>query len=474
MGNSSINCYKRHEAIVLDEELPNLSFLSNSLSLTANQTQKIISIQTYFRSYLAKKQLSSLFSQQCQTFLLCSKFSCMLLNEVKFYSKLSQGASETLKRLGQFQYLKSNSNIFIYVINLQPVEIFIKRKKLFYYGQWNFLHQRHGLGKLIKDGELVEGEWVANKLTGHGRLIYLDGSYFIGKMKANKYHGFGKLVKINGYNYNGSWLNGVKEGYGKERTTQGDEFEGLFIGGQKAKGKLVTAKGVIKEGDFESDEFKRGSIEWADGRTFKGCWNESLTFKGIEFKWPCGDLFVGDYTDGLKEGIGLYFFDGGCYHGSFSKGMFHGFGTIKKENQEFKGRWRFGKLLQLDCQNEFCNVEKLKPKEEMWLYSEKTNMEVTNSMVQVTELNESSRLMNKTNINRVGEMQIRPSFFKKQANFDLDEEVDQIFDLKSIYKTFSKEVSSQSYDFKKVKHVSFFGDSQNEYEAEIENGLKGE
>jgi hypothetical protein len=45
-----------------------------------------------------------------------------------------------------------------------------------YIGQVNYLHRKHGFGKLInKDGSFMEGFWQNNEFTGWGRIVNFEG-----------------------------------------------------------------------------------------------------------------------------------------------------------------------------------------------------------------------------------------------------------------------------------------------------------
>ena len=59
----------------------------------------------------------------------------------------------------------------------------------------------HGKGKLAckaKKGDIAEcyyeGDFVNDKIDGHGVLQYGDGSIYVGQFKDSKKHGKGKLV----------------------------------------------------------------------------------------------------------------------------------------------------------------------------------------------------------------------------------------------------------------------------------------
>ena len=58
------------------------------------------------------------------------------------------------------------------------------------------------------DGKKYTGEWLNNKMHGHGHLIWPDGKEYIGEFAEDKRHGNGKFKWKDGREYNGQWLKG--------------------------------------------------------------------------------------------------------------------------------------------------------------------------------------------------------------------------------------------------------------------------
>ena len=61
--------------------------------------------------------------------------------------------------------------------------------------------RRHGKGKLLgyaNKGDLAEcyyeGDFVNDRIEGHGELQYSDGGKYVGQFKDSKKHGKGKMV----------------------------------------------------------------------------------------------------------------------------------------------------------------------------------------------------------------------------------------------------------------------------------------
>ena len=74
-----------------------------------------------------------------------------------------------------------------------------------YEGEINLEGKRHGRCAMIwTNGSLYEGYWKADKMHGHGRLIYGNGSsHYIGQWKYGKKEGIGKEIFSDGTFYDG-------------------------------------------------------------------------------------------------------------------------------------------------------------------------------------------------------------------------------------------------------------------------------
>ena len=82
-------------------------------------------------------------------------------------------------------------------------------KPFLYTGQVNEFkpHYLEGVGRVVREDQIGEGQYVNGKLNGFGRVIYASGSSYIGWFKNGKAHGYGKF-DLNG----GEW----KRGYYKQ------------------------------------------------------------------------------------------------------------------------------------------------------------------------------------------------------------------------------------------------------------------
>lgn len=67
---------------------------------------------------------------------------------------------------------------------------------LFFPGEHNMKHQRHGHGKYIwnrgfHSGDVYDGEYKNNKKEGFGVMKYANGTVYEGQFKNNERHGHG-------------------------------------------------------------------------------------------------------------------------------------------------------------------------------------------------------------------------------------------------------------------------------------------
>mmetsp|Transcript_144421 Transcript_144421/g.462753 ORF Transcript_144421/g.462753 Transcript_144421/m.462753 type:complete len:120 (+) Transcript_144421:191-550(+) len=62
------------------------------------------------------------------------------------------------------------------------------------------------------------------------------------------------------------------------------------------------------------------------------------------FDWPDGRVYVGEYVDDIKEGVGVLTWpDGQQYDGQWKAGRQHGVAVYIRNGASRKGEWREGK-----------------------------------------------------------------------------------------------------------------------------------
>lgn len=78
-------------------------------------------------------------------------------------------------------------------------------------------------GKMIYNGQVV-----ANKLSGHGKLTFENGDTYEGDFKNGAFHGKGTFMSKEGWSYVGEFKKGVADGQGKLITEANVVYEGRF------------------------------------------------------------------------------------------------------------------------------------------------------------------------------------------------------------------------------------------------------
>lgn len=58
------------------------------------------------------------------------------------------------------------------------------------------------------DGATYEGDWVDNKMHGHGVFTWVDGRRYEGAYEHDKKHGLGMFTWPDGRRFEGMWRNG--------------------------------------------------------------------------------------------------------------------------------------------------------------------------------------------------------------------------------------------------------------------------
>ena len=123
---------------------------------------------------------------------------------------------------------------------------------------------------------------------------------FIGYFIQDQVKGFGKLIDNNGDEYIGYWNNSQANGVG-----------------------IYTRKKII---------------------SYKGYWKNDRQDKfGIE-EWPKFD-YIGDYLNGVKEGIGIMNIKQGIYKGQMKGGNFNGIGKfVFNDKRKYEGEFMNNKM----------------------------------------------------------------------------------------------------------------------------------
>ncbi|WP_445747277.1 MORN repeat-containing protein [Polaribacter sp.] len=170
----------------------------------------------------------------------------------------------------------------------------------------------NGYGVYVSEsGMKRQGKFSNKQLTGVGRIDSERG-YYIGEFLDGFFNGFGIRMYNNGDKYMGSWQKGNKYGIG------------VFI---KNNGSII--KGFFKNNVLTSEYVLTYTVYNFFNKTKKGCISGDCVNGYGTFYYDNGDLYVGTWRNGLKEGNGYYYWkSGNVYCGEFKQGSFEGFGSI--------------------------------------------------------------------------------------------------------------------------------------------------
>eukprot|EP00930_Biecheleria_cincta_P022581 TRINITY_DN16485_c0_g1_i1.p1 TRINITY_DN16485_c0_g1~~TRINITY_DN16485_c0_g1_i1.p1 ORF type:complete len:440 (-),score=97.93 TRINITY_DN16485_c0_g1_i1:411-1730(-) len=185
--------------------------------------------------------------------------------------------------------------------------------------------QREGKGKFFYANPyfVYEGDWLAGKKHGHGRLSFDGGGFYEGHFEEGEITGRGIQEWRDGSSYDGQFLLGLKHGKGTWEKADGTHYVGGFQQGRYAgQGKLTLPNGDKYTGDFAGHKYHGdGSLDQ-----------------------PKQDMsYQGQFNMGLRHGEGTLHELGGAavYMGQFQSGMKHGQGKAVDEASgiSYEGAW---------------------------------------------------------------------------------------------------------------------------------------
>ncbi len=110
-----------------------------------------------------------------------------------------------------------------------------------------FYNIPHGIGTMINNNSIYEGDWINGKKLGNGKLIFKNNNILFeyeGEWNNDKKNGYGVEKIINNCyieKYSGNWKNDVKDGTGileikynlRNKLEYKIIYEGKWINGEK-------------------------------------------------------------------------------------------------------------------------------------------------------------------------------------------------------------------------------------------------
>ncbi|ORC87532.1 uncharacterized protein TM35_000211380 [Trypanosoma theileri] len=226
------------------------------------------------------------------------------------------------------------------------------------------------------DKSCYQGEWLGEKMHGHGLLWYRNGDFFFGRFVKNKRQGPGNIRYADGTEYSGYFNNDVREGEGILQGTNGSIQAGLWCGDAFIEGYdgewgnktfngighlqlrepstvgisginnsssgnssprmgntkdsssvIASAAAAVAAGTppiieyfglFQNGVRQGPGILRLAGHTIMGDWNNDvLDCEAGSWEFPSGDLYMGSFKNGNRDGnVGrIWFADGSFFIG---------------------------------------------------------------------------------------------------------------------------------------------------------------
>ncbi|MBP5231536.1 MAG: hypothetical protein ILO68_07375 [Clostridia bacterium] len=146
---------------------------------------------------------------------------------------------------------------------------------------------RHGNGKMTfaVTGDVYEGQFYEDRLTGTGTFTYANGDVYSGGLQDSMKQGFGVFTFSNGNRYEGNFDKDVKSGYGTFTWKSGAVYRGYFESDVKnGEGTFNFANGDVYEGTFRNDQRSgTGLYTWTDGTSYYGSfWNNLMDTRKLD------------------------------------------------------------------------------------------------------------------------------------------------------------------------------------------------
>lgn len=156
-------------------------------------------------------------------------------------------------------------------------------------------------------------------------IRYDNGNVYVGDIKGIERNGTGTMsFAATGDVYEGSFLNDKMTGTCVMTYANGDKYEGSMQDGKRhGRGVMTFANGSVYDGNYENDTMNgNGTFTWSSGATYTGSFeNEMKSGKGI-MTFANGDVYTGDFAMDMRNGNGHYQWASGSYYvGAFRNNL---------------------------------------------------------------------------------------------------------------------------------------------------------
>jgi len=190
----------------------------------------------------------------------------------------------------------------------------------------------------FKNGSKYKGYWENNKFNGYGIYYYANGTIYEGYFKDNKRNGVGVVTIPNGDIYESIWNNGNISCIGKIIYKNGEIYEGYMKNYKKDSCGIINyPNGDLFIGIIFDDLLYFGTFSRKNGERYVGYFkNNKMNGYGKLKSFIKNEVYEGNFKDGIKQGIGKYFYSNGdTYKGYWLDNLRNGFGILKYNNGDW-------------------------------------------------------------------------------------------------------------------------------------------
>ncbi|MBR6563624.1 MAG: hypothetical protein IKK70_06785 [Clostridia bacterium] len=181
----------------------------------------------------------------------------------------------------------------------------------------------HGIMSFASTGDVYEGYFQNDQITGTGTFKYSNGDLYVGGFLNSQKHGEGTFTYANGNSYVGSFENDVRSGKGVFKWASGASYEGDFANDLKhGYGTMLYESGDRYEGYFKNDmrDGEKGIYIWSNSERYNGTFrNNLMDTRTVDSE---GNFVINEFGEYVHGEEAVYTFTTGrTYRGYFENGQ---------------------------------------------------------------------------------------------------------------------------------------------------------
>lgn len=191
----------------------------------------------------------------------------------------------------------------------------------------------HGIMSYAATGDVYEGYFQNDEITGSGTFKYANGDVYVGSFINSLKHGQGTFTYANGNSYVGNFENDVRSGKGVFKWASGASYDGYFKDDLKdGYGVMIYESGDRYEGYFKEDmrDGEKGVYIWNNGERYNGTFrNNLMDTRAVDDN---GNFILNEAGEYVHTEEAIYTFTTGrTYRGYFIEGQAVGvnIGTVE-------------------------------------------------------------------------------------------------------------------------------------------------